>query len=355
MPTNTGTHDISWLLASRYQSVYQLDMAEVVSVLQNDLAAHNAIMLDMLGGLADITTDRQMTYGGGVGGEMVQVDEYGRAPTQRGPATAATIGLPLHKYQFAIGWTETALQMRTAFDIANAQLNAEGAHRRIVERDIKRAIFLSANYTHVDYLVDNVSLNVKRLINADSSFVPAGPNGEVFDGATHTHYDFNNGLSASAVTASINDVVEHGYGAAVKVAINRGNETAFRALPGFVPYVDPRIVYRNTDTPGQTLDITRLDNRAIGLFGAAEVWVKPWVPQDYLLVYDAGAPEKPLAFRQREQATFQGLRIAATLSAFPLVADYMEVEFGLGVRNRTAAAVLYFAAGAISYVDPVIV
>ena len=356
MPTQTGTHDINWLLASRYQSVMDLDMDAVVAVLRADLAAHNALMLDLLGEFADVTTERQLTYGGGVGGEMVQVDEYGRAPTQRAPSTAATIGLPLHKYQFALGWTETALRVRTAADIATAQLNAEGAHRRAVQRDIKRALFLSSNYTHVDYLVDGVSLSVKRLINADSSLIPAGPNGESFDGATHTHYDFNNGLSAAAVTAAINDVVEHGWGSQVRVAIARANETAFRALTGFTAYQDPRLVFgaSTTGVPDTRLDLTRMDNRAIGLFGAAEVWVKPWVPTDYLVAYDAGATDKPLAFRQREQTALQGLRIAATLSAFPLVAEYMEVEYGIGVRNRTAASVLYFAAGAVAYVDPTI-
>ncbi len=61
---------------------------------------------------------------------------------------------------------------------------------------------------------------------------------------------------------------------------------------------------------------------------------------------------KPLAFRQREAASLQGLRIAAQLDTHPLYAQYMEAEFGVGVWTRTNGAVLYF--GGASYTDPTI-
>ena len=88
MATQTGTHDIAWLLAARYSTVSELGFENVTQVLRDDLAAHNALMMDLLREFCELTTERQMTYGGGVAGEMVQVDEYGRAPTQRGAATA---------------------------------------------------------------------------------------------------------------------------------------------------------------------------------------------------------------------------------------------------------------------------
>ena len=92
----------------------------------------------------------------------------------------------------------------------------------------------------------------------------------------------------------------------------------------------------------------------IGLYGAAEVWTKPWAIANYAVAWDADAPEdgKPLAFRQRSQTRLQGLRIAAKLSAFPLSAEYMEDEFGVAANERTAAAILQFSNG--TYVDPTI-
>ena len=351
MALNTGTHDISTLLATRFQSAVAYGLDTIEQVLAADIAAHNAIVQEMVSDICEVTTDRQRRYGTSVDGDMVEVDEYGRAPTQVAKP-GATVGFPLRMFQFAIGWNEKWLQLHTPADMATAVQNAEKAHLRAIQRDIKRAIFASANYTFNDFLVDKVDLAVKRFVNADSAAIPDGPNGETFDGSTHTHYAALASLTAAGLKANINNVIEHGFGGAVRVAINKADETTVRALSGFVAYPDPRIVYRNTDTPGQTLDISRLDNRAIGIFEGAEVWVKPWALQYYTFAWDAASPNKPLAFRQRDAATLQGMRIAATLSTFPLYAQYMEAEWGIGVWTRTNGACLYFNNG--TWADPTI-
>jgi len=236
--------------------------------------------------------------------------------------------------------------------MAQKTLNAEKAHLRSITRELKRSIYLSGNYSVSDFLVDKVTLAVKRFVNADSVDIPDGPNGEAFDGATHTHFDANAGLANSLLKALVDDVVEHGHGSMVKLAIARGNETAVRALTDFEAYPDPRLVFRNTDAPGQTANVSRLDNRAIGIFNAAEVWVKPWAIAGFAFCWDAGASEKPLCFRQRESDSLQGLRVAAELDAYPLMAQYMEAEYGIGVWNRTNGAILDFVNG--SYTDPTI-
>lgn len=347
----TGTHDISTLLATRYQSAADFGQDKIAAVLAADVAAHNAIMMEMVSDICEVTTDRQRRYGTSISGEMVEVDEYGRAQTQVAKP-GATVGFPLRLNQFAIGWTEKWMQTHTPADMAIATQNAQKAHMRAVVRDIKRALYGATNYTFYDHLVDNVELAVKRLVNADSANIPDGPNGETFDGSTHTHYNANATLTAAALQANVEDVIEHGHGSMVRLAIARADETAVRALSGFTAYPDPRIIYRATDTPGQTVDISRLDNRAIGIFNGAEVWVKPWAIANYHFAWDAGATDKPLAFRQRESAALQGLRIAATLNTYPLVAQYMEVEYGIGVWTRTNGAILYSASG--TWADPTI-
>jgi hypothetical protein len=349
MATKTGLYDISKLLATRFQSAAEFGLDTIQAVLAADVAAHNALVNDMVAGLCEITSERQRRYGTSVDGEMIEVDEYGRAPTQA-PVSGATVGFPLRLFQYAVGWTRKWFETHTPADMAQAVQAAEKAHLRRIQYEIKRALFLSSNYTFQDFLVDKVDLAVKRLINADGTSIPDGPNGETFDGSSHTHYDAIDGITATALTNLINDVVEHGHGGAVKVAINRGNETTVRGLNGFEAYPDPRMVYRATDAPGMTLDISRLDNRSIGIFGAAEVWVKPWCPASYAFAWDAADPRKPLAFRQRDVESLQGLRIAAQLDDYPLQAEYMEAEFGVGVWERTNGAVLYFGDG--SYADP---
>lgn len=351
----TGTFDIASLLAARFQSAAEFGLDTIERVLQADIDAHNTIVQEMVGDMCELTTDRQRIYGTSVGGEMNEVDEYGRASTQR-DVPGSTVGFPLSGFQFNIGWTDKFLKTATPEDMAIATQAAEKAHLRRIQRQVKRAIYLSANYTFRDHLVDKVDLAVKRFVNADSAPIPDGPNGETFDGATHTHYLANASLTAAVLTNLINTVIEHGFGGQVRVAINKADEAAVRALTGFVAYIDPRLMFSTFATtggvPSKTLDLSRLDNRAIGIFGGAEVWVKPWAIANYIYGWDAASPQKPLGFRQRATEALQGLRIAAENSDYPLYARYMEAEFGISVWTRTNGAVLYFAGA--SYTDPTI-
>ena len=353
MATVTGTFDISTLLAARFQSPAAFGLETIELILRNDLSAHNAIVGEMLAEMCEVTSDRQRIYGTSVDGSMQEVDEYGAGPTQQNKP-GATTGFPLRLFQFPLSWTAKFFQTAKAADMATMQLAAEKAHLREIQRQIKKAMFLSANYDFRDYLVDNVTLNVKRFVNADSAAIPDGPNGETFDGTSHTHYSANSGLTATVLTNLVNNVIEHGHGGYVKLAINKTDEAAVRALTGFVGYIDARVAASmNTDRASMTtLDVSRLDNRAIGVFAGAEVWVKPWALASYPFAWDSASPNKPLAFRQRDVDTLQGLRIAAENDEYPLIVKFMEAEFGIGVWTRTNGALLY--TGGASWTDPTI-
>lgn len=346
----TGALTIENLLATQHQSVAEFGLDTVQEVLDADIAAHNQLVTEMVSELCEVTTDRQRIYGASQDTSMVEVDELGDAPTSQ-PKAGSSGGFPLRKFQRPIGWTSTWFKTHTPADMARAVQGVQKAHLQQIQTQIKYAIFRAGNYTYNDHLVDKVDLTVKRFVNADSQVIPDGPNGETFNGATHTHYDANNGWSESVLLASINDVVEHGHGEMVKLYINRANESTVRGYTtNFNAYIDPRLMAGiSSNTPESRLDISRIDNRAIGLFGAAEVWVKPWVPANYTFVADVGAQGKPLAFRQREQDVLQGLMIAAELDTHPLYAQYMEAEFGVGVWTRTNGACTYF--GGASWTD----
>jgi hypothetical protein len=347
----TGTLSVADLRAVQFQSAVAFGMDTIAEVFARDLAVHQAIMNDMLAPLANVTKDRQRKYGTSDRGRMTPADEFTRAPTKKA-AGGATVGFPLNAYQYALGWTYKYLQNHTPAELADQLTVAKKAQAIEVQQQIKKAIFLSANYTHNDHLVDNVDLAVKRFVNADSASIPDGPNGEEYDGATHTHYDAINGLTAAALKALIRDVVEHGHGGKVVVVINVADEATVSALTGFKAYTDPRLVVGNTDgTTTGRLDITRLDNRAIGIFDAAEVWVKPWGLANYAFAYDQTTTDKPLVVRTRTGAA-PSLELVAEISTFPLQAQYFESEFGVGVWTRTNGAVLYFGGGA--YTDPTI-
>lgn len=342
MALKTGTLSIADLLANRFQSVAAFGESTVAEVLQRDLENHNAIMRDIMTPFADMTTDRQRIQGTSQSGEMIEADEFSRGPTQK-DLPGQTVGFPLKRYQYAVGWTRDYLRRRTPADIAVSQITAERAHIRQVIAQMKRAIFNPTNYTHRDMLVDNIDFPVKALVNADGAGIADGPNGEQFDGTTHTHYLGSATLTTAAVDAALATLVEHGHGQNVIIHINKANEAAFRALTGFVAFVDPSLTPPITGTvPDQTLDITRLDNRQIGRYNGATVWVKPWMVANYLWAAALGSALKPFAFREQEDTAMRGLYLAGEIDAFPLRTQYLHAEFGIGVWNRTNGVVLKF-------------
>lgn len=355
MAGRTGTHDISFLLASTNPITNgSLTFDEIVTALDSYVAAYNTIMRDQLDSLCTTrvgVAGRIGVYGGTASGSMMEVDEYGRAPTQRA-AAVAQVAFPYKKYQYPVGWTREWEKRKSAADFARSVQGAQAGHRQRVSAEIKKALFPAANYTHRDHLIDNADLAVKRLVNADGATIPNGPNGQTFDGSTHTHYLGSATLTTTAVDGAIAHVIEHGHGARIRIYIAQTNETAFRALTGFVAYVDPRLMLgTQANQPAQRLDITTTDNRAIGIYGAAEVWVKPWMIANYLFVFDAGSPDKTLGLREDPVGSLDLTR-AAQFEDHPLRVDFYESYFGFGVLTRTNGAILYFANA--TYTDPTI-
>lgn len=353
MPTQIGTYDMSSLLAVRFQSVNAFGMNTVEQVLRDDLATHNAIVAEMTEQLATPTSDTQAVYGTGAVGNMVEVDEFGRAATQR-VSPGSTVAFPLRLFQYNVGWTRKFLQNATPADLAQAQLAAEEAHKKEIRIQIKRAIFGATNYTYIDHLVNNVSLAVKRFVNADSAAIPDAPDGGTFTASTHSHYNGSAALDTAAVDAGITDLIEHGFGGKVMIALHYSNAAAFAALTGFVAAVPAYIqtpAY-NVTIPGVRTDLGNQYNRLLGYYGAAEVWVKPWAIAGYLFIWDAASTQKPLAFRQRENTAQQGLVLAATFDSYPLQADYYEAELGFGVLTRTNGVAVQFTSA--SYSSPTI-
>ena len=119
MSLKTGTLGIDDLLANKFQSVAAYGESTVAEVLQTDLANHNVIMRDMMSEYCDNTTDRQRIQGTSQTGEMIEADEFSRGPTQR-EVPGQTVGFPLKRYQYAIGWTRDYMLTRTPADIAIA-------------------------------------------------------------------------------------------------------------------------------------------------------------------------------------------------------------------------------------------
>jgi hypothetical protein len=349
---NTGIHQMSDLLAVQNQSPIEFGLDAIVASLAADLAVHNRLTNEMISTFAVTTKDRRRRYGTSDQIDFKEKDEFTRSHTQK-VTSGSVVEFPLKGFQAAIGWTAMYFQNKSVADMAMSQNAVKAGHVTRIRRELQKSMYGAANYVWNDYLVDQIDLNVKRFVNADGAPIPMGPNGEQWDATTHTHYLFHNGLDDTSATALVATVVEHHQGGNVVIYINSGNEAQWRALANFKPFTDVRLtVPDNAAQPLQRLLNANTADRAIGLYGAATVWVKPWALLDYATAIDLAAP-KPLVCRTRTGAPIN-LSTVATNVLFPLQADYMESEFGFGVWSRTNGAVLYHAAGAVAYVDPVI-
>jgi hypothetical protein len=341
MPQKTGTYGVADLLAAKNLSVVKFGLSTVVEVLAADNANFTKQMESALADFAQTSSDRQRINGSSVGGNMMEVDEYGQGPTQK-DVPSYFLGFPLKKFQFPIGWTMQWEKNATVADFAIKNAAAQGADWRRTRYELQKAVFTPTNTTYKDHLVDNAPLPVKAFINADSSPVPNGPNGETFNGATHTHYNGIAALTAASLTALIQTLAEHRNGATIRLNFNVADVATVTALTGFIPLQVPYVsigTYANQVTTPR-LEILRVDDRQIGFFGSAEVWTKPWAVANYAVAVDVAAPQKPLVRRVEEND--RGLYIAAEVDTHPLRAQYVEHFFGFGAWNRLAVAVLQF-------------
>jgi hypothetical protein len=348
----TGTYTITDLLADRNAAdsrVIEFGAENLVQPLRDALAAHNAQVEGMMNDLAAPSTERSGTYGVEQNAEMEDVDELGMVRTQKAAAKGA-LGWPMTKKQFAVGWTRDYMIRATVADMIEKQVLAQRAHVNALRRGIRDALFGATNYTVRDRFVDDLDVNVKRLLNADGDAIPVNRNAASFDGATHTHYDATASTSGAGLNTAlsnlVDDVVEHDHGGALRIYINRAQEVAVRALSSFAPYIEAGIAPgASADRAQGTLDTSRIDNRAIGRFHGAEVWTKPWMPADYFFAFDSSDNRKPLRMRIPKESQLQGLYVAFETEMMPLRARHMEALFGFGAWTRTNGAILYANAG----------
>lgn len=343
-----GTLSTLDTLRASQQTIAQYGEDNAFAAIDAARVAHNAIVNDLLAGLVERTTDRLRRYGGPDAMQMDEIDQWGTPDAQK-IAAGSPVSFPMKLYGLAVQWNRKFMQTATAQELAEQFVAAQDADLNAIIREIKRAIFTPTNATFNDKLVDNVALAVKALVNADGAPLPLDPNGNAFNAATHTHYLATGTLAAADLTALVLTVIEHFANGEAVVYINQAQEGAIRGFAGFAPYVDARIVQPTTAAATTTpLDLINIYNRAIGLFGGAEIVIKPWVPAGYLFCYLRGQPV-PLAMRVR-LAGGGNLEIAAEDEAHPLRARVLEREFGIGVWNRTNGAVLY--TGGATYVAP---
>ncbi|GGR00258.1 hypothetical protein [Deinococcus ruber] len=354
----TGTYDLADLQRITSQTIIQFGLENVQLAVQTELAVSNTLVNEMTAPLVSPAQSRIIADASGtlLDGEMREVDEYGRVETQK-LSKPGQIGIPMRRYQFGVGFTAEYLNRATPAQVATSTTNAVAAYKKKVIQVIRNTLFNPTNSSFDDFLRDNMTLFLKGLYNADGVVPPVGPNAETFDG-THNHYMGFQALNAANFTALILNVAEHTNDARIEVYINAAQETTVRGFSGFTPAVDPNVIVSvNTQVTVQRLDTGRQNNRFIGRFNGADIWVKSWVFPNYAAAVNLNAAVKPIGRRDPvgDDAIVgtPGLHMVGSIVTFPLQSEYWGAEMGFGVQNRSAAAVAQFnAASAGVYEDP---
>lgn len=351
----TGTFSMQDLLNMRNVTVSQVDPQAIADALQRDNASHQRVLNGLLDDLVERTTDfAGSTPITNVNDEMIQVSEDGAVQTRKS-AAGGMQNYPLDKFQHGQGFTLDYMIRRSPADLAREQAEVQRTHINTIHKRILRALFLNTPRVVRDVFGRgaNLTLTVKPLANGDGDEVATGPNGETFDPMTHSHYMTAPDITDSAVTAAVDTVVEHGEGGSVRLWVSRADEAKVRQLGGFTPYVDqrtlPAILMAGNGgqmVGAQNLNVNNPGNRAIGVYGPAEVWVKPYMPAGNLVPIRVGGSAKPFRMRVSDLARLQGLHLEGGSVMHPLEAKYWADYFGIGAHDRTAAAVLQITGGA---------
>jgi hypothetical protein len=332
--------------ASDYLNLY--DEAELYLHIEAYLAAHNQIMMDMMADLVVPVGDRRfITWGDVDAVDMIDGDEYSRPDVQKSQESPTGLGVPLYLKQVAWGVSRLFMMNKTVGDLDQLLTNITDADKRDILKTIRRTLFNPTNTTnYVDRRTDRASFSttfpLRSFLNADSASIPKSPYGASFTASTHTHFlGYASGsFVVGDLDVGIDTVNEHYLSGTPRIYIAKNLEATVRAFSGFYPYYDARLRVGMDTTAAliQNLDMTNVEDRAIGVYKAAEVFVKYWIPSSYIFFYNASAP-KPLGLRTRDAG--QGnLHVAADMEIYPLRAQFMEREYGMAVIERANGACL---------------
>jgi hypothetical protein len=327
-----GNHDIRDLAAVQNLQINTLGQATVADYLADILQQYEAQFADFRAQLLGPTTtnyivgiDREAT-----GMYLQRGSEYSRPDAFRVAPGRDVMRFPLYVFQRRTSWTRYYLARATVEDLLRTQRALAYQDTNTLIREGLRALLVKENFTFKDEFYGDLAIT--PFLNADGFIPPAWFN-NTFDG-THTHYAGSNGTTNTAIDAAFlaarNHLREHGYFGNLKAWIPSNVEDTLRTCANFKPRPDPFIIV----APGSTQEYASVsDEDAIGRLHDFEVIVKPYLPNNYVFMWDAAAGP-PLIERIHEVPEFRGFKLVASEGAFPLEDAIYERWVGYGVANR---------------------
>jgi hypothetical protein len=302
-------------------------------------------------GLISFTDQPEVEYRVGVSSGFGRHSEYGRPDAQRGETTGHM--LPLVSWDRMLGWTwdylRKARMPQIQADIADAIKDARDLWRKqLLTRLLKRgddsgaSSGLGAAGYSAGFCTAAASTNV--------DFTPPAFGGTSFD-SNHEHYV---GIAGGAFTAAVfqdakAELMEHGHVPPFDFIIGPSDEATVKGLPDFIPVASMNVRYG--DSVSLATIASNIDaggNYAIGTIEDFIVKVVRGMPQYYGVAYKSYGPRSqrnPLAIRVPKGASSVRFEVMPDPNGgkgiVPLQNLMLFAEFGVGVKDRTAATPRY--------------
>lgn len=361
---HVGTFQLSDSLRQRITSRNfdpQAAAAEIGAEVARELANRSAEMNESLSNFVEQTPEVRRMYGTNDAIEMLRAEEY-TEPTTKKISAGYEIDFPMNRYVAAAGWSRLTEELGGPSAVREIETQVEAmaiGYQKALTRNFVRAMFKDTNITtYTDTLGDGTVLpRIVRFLNADGLAIPVGPNGETFNAATHTHYTARAAALANGdIDALVLNVTEHGDAGGLMLCVNVNDAAAVAALTNFLGLTSTHFV---SALAGRTdIQLTGEEDPGNMMYGywngLVPVWIKPWVPQNYILAIATNARKSPVVMRVPGVPALNGYRLftADGTNGSTLRSRMAEAFFGFGVWGRTNGAVLYI--GDTTWANPVL-
>lgn len=296
--------------------------------------------------------------------------EFGLPKSGRADPRTYTVGFPLKWYDQATRFTQLFLRDATTKQVDIQHEAVLEADNRLLFAAVMRA--LTTKTTMGTRPRNELDVPIYSLYSGEADDTPPEYAAQTF-APGHNHYLVSGGsvIDGQDLDDLIVHVTHHGYGTApservvlmmhpTQAKVVRG----FRAGIGspaspydFIPAIDAPAYITDENIIGDRPAGDFKGLRVFGSFGDALLVEDYHLPVGYVIAVatsGANSPRNPLAFRQHERKSLQGLTLfpGDRSGNYPLIESYYQRGFGVGVRNRGAAAVLQIKASG-SYESPV--
>lgn len=332
------------------QRIEEAGVRAVDDFVAQSLAEHNRQVDELMGELAETTTEFKGSFTLPGGGTLQPLDEWGN-PLPVREAGFFDVAWPIGGGGTAWGDNRVTRALMTVGEVNRHTVGALLRDADWMKRHLLAALFDNVAWVYVDKDTNKGSLTIQSLANGDTvTFLRK--NGTL---AVDNHYLAQAAAISDAANpyTIINDeLAEHpGNNGPIVAYIPTNLKATTIALTNFQGVSDPDIA--------TGADQSRLSGAMGAGFGDSVLgkmvdgpWIVEWslLPNDYIVGVARGATAPPLRMREHPAASLQGL-FRENHSPDGNLQEYRLIRYaGFGAYNRVAA--LVFRIGNASYAIP---